>query len=125
MKKHMLWIDGIGGLAVGILVLSVNPWLSELYRLPQAFIVFMGITNLAYGSYSTSLVIRKSRSKSHISILALANSAWGLLCFLFVTYFFENITLFGITTLVLEGIYVAGLGYLEWKWMAHLITDKS
>ena len=124
LRKDILWFDGIGGIAAGIIVLSFNPWLSGFYGLPQTFIIFMGIVNLAYGSYSTPLAIRKRRSKRQISVLAAANTVWGLLCFSFLILFMKGITIFGITHLVVEGVYVGGLGCLEWQWMEDLMTDK-
>ena len=50
-KGRLLWVDGLGGLLVGAVVLLLSGWLSELEGLPEGFVVFMAGTNLVYGSY--------------------------------------------------------------------------
>lgn len=123
MKKSILWVDGIGAITVGTLVLIINDWLSKLYGLPQKFVIFMGIVNIAYGLYSTPLAIRKRRSKRSLKVLVIANSTWSLLCFLFAVRFMKVISVFGLLHLVGEGIYVGGLAYLEWRWKKYLVVE--
>ena len=121
LKKNILWIDGLGAIAAGLIVLILSAWLSKWYNLPHEFIIFMGAVNLAYGSYSTPLAMLKKRSKRLIIILASANAVWGCLCFIFLTHFMETISIFGIMHLMGEGLYVGGLAYLEWQWKDDLI----
>ncbi len=121
MKKNILWIDGLGAIAAGIIVLFLSAWLSKWYNLPHEFIIFMGVVNLVYGLYSTPLAMFKKRSKWLIIILASANAVWACLCFIFLTHFMDSISIFGMLHLTGEGLYVGGLAYLEWQWKDDLI----
>ena len=60
-QRKLLWVDGLGGASVGVLVLLLGGWLSELYRLPRDLVFLMGWANLAYGTYSTTLASRPRR----------------------------------------------------------------
>ena len=37
-RSRILWIDGIGGAVVGLVVLALHGWLASLYQLPIEFI---------------------------------------------------------------------------------------
>jgi len=121
LKTNLLWVDGIGGLAVGVLVLALASWLSSLHGLPKNLIVFLGVANLVYGSYSTSLAFRSRRPRKWVVFLVFANILWGVLCLSLFLKFNQTIAITGVLHLVGEGIYVGGLGYLEWRWKEFLI----
>lgn len=123
MKPRILWWDGLGGLVVGALVLIAAPWLSALYGMPLWFVVFTGIVNVAYGSYSTTLVLRKRRTAWQLRLLWRANAVWAVLCFIYIAWLIEDIRFLGVFHLVAEGLYVGALAILERKWIATLIRD--
>ena len=54
----ILWLDCIGGLVVGTVVLIFASLLSDWEGLPKTTVRFMGIANLAYGSYSFYVTTR-------------------------------------------------------------------
>ena len=45
------------------LVLLLGPWLIEVYRLPRGLLLFIGVTNLLYASYSFTLALRGKRPR--------------------------------------------------------------
>ena len=51
-----------------------------------------------------------------LKILAIANMAWLAVCVLIVATHWREISTFGIVHKIGEGVYVAGLGFVEWKW---------
>jgi hypothetical protein len=120
--RNLLWIDCIAGALAGVLVLLLSDWLSRLYSLPPRLLIFMGLVNLIYASYSFSLAIRRARPKALIILLAVANGTWTLVCLALATHFFETATFLGIGLLVFEAIFVGGLASLEWKWRDHLLS---
>lgn len=124
-KQGILWFDAVGGLSVGGLVLVFSPWLGELLGLPTAFVVFLAVANLAYGCFSASLVRMRVRPRQLLYALAGANCLWALLCCAYVFWFRETITVFGAAHLVLEAVYVGGLGVLEWRWNERLVSDEG
>ncbi len=119
-RPRLLWVDSLGGLGVGAGVLILSTWLSELQGLPWQVLVFMGVANLVYGSYSLSLVLRARRTTPQIALLAGANMAWLLVCIAIAWIYHDVMTIFGDLHVIGEGIYVAGLGAVEWRRRATL-----
>ncbi|WP_420426777.1 hypothetical protein [Algiphilus sp.] len=125
MKPRILIFDALGGLLVGVLVLIFAPWLVSFYGMPLAFVVFMGIVNVAYGCYSGTLVLSARRSRWRLGLLWRANMAWGVLCLVYIAALWEGLTSFGVLHLGLEAVYVAGLGWLERRWMPDLVREAA
>ena len=119
-KRRLLWVDGLGGLLAGTVVLLLSGWLSELEGLPEGFVVFMAGANLVYGAYATSLASQSERPPLRIEILACGNMLWCVLCLGFAFWFRDPISGFGLLHVLGEGAYVGGLGCLEWRWRAAL-----
>lgn len=113
--KNLLWVDCLGALVAGVLMLALSSWLAALYGLPWDFFIAIAVANLAYGAYSLTLALKKSRPLALIVLLAAANVAWGVFCFAATLHFSATATPFGLAHLVLEGLYVGGLGLLEWS----------
>jgi len=119
-KHNILWIDCLGGLVVGIVVLLLYKLISSWDGLPVVIVIAMGLANVVYGAYSLYVTTRNQRSVLLVNILAIANMAWLFFCVLIVCLHWEQITLFGIAHVIGEGIYVAGLGITEWIWRSEL-----
>ena len=122
LRRNLLWVDGGAGAAVGIAMLLVSGWLSELYRLPHDFVIFVGAVNLAYGCYSLNLARLSRRPAGLIWFLIAANAFWGVLCFRWVSIHYGSASIFGLGQLVAEGVFVIGLAILEWRWRHDLIS---
>ena len=104
-------------------MLLLSGWLGHWYHLSVQFMLFMGAVNLAYASYSFSLARRPTRAMVLIQVLAIANMTWGVACFAMAIYFWGTASLFGILHLVGEGIFVGGLGWLEWRVREELLSS--
>ena len=124
-RYRLLWIDSLGGLGVGLIVLLVHRWLAKLHQLPQGFLMLIDLVNIAYGLYSLSLVLRKNRPRSLIFLLIIANLVWAIICIRWAFIFRGSASVFGLIHLVGEGIYVGGLAYLEWRWRKLLLSASQ
>lgn len=113
--KNLLWVDCSAGAVVGIAVLALHRLLSVWYGLPEDVLLFTGIANIVYAIYSFSLAIRKKRGKRLVSLLAMANMAWAPVCVYLAFSYGATANLFGLGHLLLEAVFVGGLGYTEWK----------
>lgn len=120
LRRKLLWVDCLAGGLVGVVVLLLCDWLSELYRLPRDLVFLMGCANLAYATYSFSLAIRSKRSKALIVLLVVANMTWAVLCVRWAVVHSETASLFGQLQLVGEALFVGGLACLEWRWREYL-----
>ena len=119
---RILWLDCLGGLAVGVIVVAFCWPISNWEGLPLVVVLAMGMVNLAYGSFSLYVTTRKNRPLSLIKILAIANMFWLLVCCVIVVVHWNQISILGILHLIGEGIYVAALGKVEWKLKDSLAT---
>lgn len=124
-RDWILWIDCLGGLIVGLLVLLIHPFLSRIQGLPKLIVIFIGIANLLYGSYSLFVTTRQRRPIGLVKTLALANMGWLFVCLGILVLWFNVLTMIGIAMVVGEGIYVATLGIAEWKWRTDLTLQQS
>lgn len=120
--RKLLWIDCIGAALVGVVVLTLSGWLSQLHGLPRGLLLFTGAVNLLYGTYSFSLARRARRPLVLLRILVLANAAWACVCVGLVITFGADATVFGVAHLGGEALYVGGLAALEWRWRHVLLT---
>lgn len=123
VAKQLLWIDCLGGLLVGALVLSFHQWLSKVENLPVAVVLFMGIANLAYGAFSLYVTTRTPRPIGLVGLLATANRLWLLVCLAIAAVWFEQISAIGIGLVLAEGLYVATLGQAEWRLRRELAAE--
>lgn len=120
--RRLLWIDCTAAGLAGLAMLALSAWLSALYGLPQSFVIGLGVVNLLYGAFSFSLARRASRPLKLIVALAAANGAWAVVCIALAVAVGGSATLFGLAHLVGEGLFVGGLGALEWRWRDRLRT---
>ena len=121
-KNRILWIDGLGGLIVGVLVVFLHPFLADWYGLPAELVLLMGMTNCGYGCYSGFLAKRCECSLQAIVFLVFANFMWMGVCLFMWFIFRERMTVWGQIVVLGEGIYVGVLAGLEWSWRKFLIT---
>ena len=115
VRRNLLWVDCTAALVAGTLVLLLDDLLSRWYGLPQGLIFFLGVTNLAYGTYSLSLVVRKKRPMNLLRLLVVGNLLWAVVCVGLVLAFSPTASPVGLALLLGEGLFVGGLGVLEWR----------
>jgi hypothetical protein len=114
MIRKLLWIDWLGALIAGLLVVSLHQFLADLHNLPAGIILFIGCVNIAYGCFSLSITLRRNRSVAIVGALAIANIIWLPVCLVIAGAYLSQITILGGLHVIGEGIYVAGLGVFEW-----------
>jgi hypothetical protein len=125
LPKYLLWIDCTAGALVGVLVLSLSDWLSRLQGLPRGLLLLTGAANLLYACYSLSLAIRLNRPLALIALLVAANLAWAGVCVALGLYFARSATIWGLSALFGEALFVGGLALLEWRWRDALRVAES
>lgn len=124
-RDKILWLDCIGALVAGVLLIAISPLLSAWGSLPVIVLIGIGIGNLVYGSYSLFVTTRNPRPMILVKLLAGANVGWLFVCLVLLVYFWRQISIIGIVHLAGEGLYVAALGCLEWHWRNELGDSRS
>ena len=89
-NDKILWVDCLGGLIVGCVVLSIYKLLNDWESLPTSIVVSMGVANLAYGSYSLFVTTRNPRPLMMVKLLAVANMFWLIVCLAIATAFWRQ-----------------------------------
>jgi hypothetical protein len=125
---RLLWLDAGAAATAGALTLAVSSWLSALYRLPLALVVFIAVVNLLYGAYSFSLTQRRNRPAPWIQTLVAANLAWVGACLAMAWRYAGEASAFGLLHLIAEAVFVGGLALCEWRWrhrLAHTLPAAT
>lgn len=123
--RNLLWVDGLAGAVVGMVMLLAGDWLSAWFQLPRELLAFMGWMNLVYATYSLTLAVLKQRAKFLILLLIAANLAWSVICLRWVVIFAGTASPLGMAYLLGEGLFVAGLAGLEWRWREQLLSTDA
>lgn len=108
---------------MGVVVIAFAGPLSEFEGLPRGLLLFTGVVNLVYGSYSFSLATRRHRPAGLITALVVANFAWVPVCFSLAIVYAGSATPFGLLHLGGEGVFVGLLALLEWRNRDLLVRD--
>jgi hypothetical protein len=112
---RILWVDGLAGLAAGVLVLGLRHWLTALYGLPQRLVAVIGVANLVYGTCGLTLALWRRRRRAFVVTMAIANGSWAVGCVWLAIRFAHGATALGIATLLFEAAFVAALAVAEWR----------
>ncbi len=119
--RALLWVDGLAGASVGVLVLVLHSWLAVLYGLSASLVLGLGAANLAYGCYSSTLAVRLHRgrppSRRAVVTLVAANAAWAVVCVVLAIALRERATLIGTAVLAFEAVFVGALALLERRYL--------
>jgi hypothetical protein len=75
--KNLPWVDCSTAALAGVAVLLLGEWLSGLHALPRGLLLFTGVANLLYASYSFTLsftlATRSRRRRGLVTLLVAAN----------------------------------------------------
>lgn len=113
--RRILWVDCIGAILAGLIMLLLSGWLSVLYGLPVMFVVGHAFVHLVYGTYSFSLAVRKRRPIVLLLVLIFANAAWAGFCIVFLATLIGSVSIYAVLHFIFEGIYVGNLAAIEWR----------
>lgn len=120
----ILAVDASGGVLVGAVVLLWLDVFHAISAIPKPVLGFMGAANLTYGLYSSTLTAlalqRRKVSRHWVSLLCAANLSWSVVCALLLVRLSGTIAPLGAAHLALEGLYVAALAIIEYRFVRPL-----
>ncbi|TGL28295.1 hypothetical protein EHQ52_18680 [Leptospira koniambonensis] len=126
--RFILTLDSSGALVVGAFIFLFSSFISTLNGWEESFTHMEGSANLIYGSYSGVLLLlflKGNLTRVFVFILIIANSLWGLQCFAQAWRLQEEATYIGTSFLLLEGIYLLALAYLEARFVLPQCVSRS
>jgi len=119
--RTLLWIDGGAAGLGGITMLVLQAWLARLYDFPVNLVVFLGIANLTYATYSGTLAILATLGKwprrPAINLLVLANLLWVIVCATVLVTVWPWASIFGRIHVAFESLFVGVLAFAEYRWV--------
>lgn len=119
--RALLWFDGGAAFAGGTTVLALREWFAELHRFPVGLVLFIGIANLLYASYSGSLAalasLQKTPSRRAIEVLVVGNLLWMAFCAAVLVATWSSASGFGSAHVGLEGLFVGLLAAAEYRFV--------
>ena len=99
-----------------MLVLFLLDALAGLFALPRELVRVMGIANLAYAAVSFTLAMSARRGRvPFLRVVAAANATASAKQTTPHARFAAEASGFGLAQLIGEGLFVGGLGALEWR----------
>ena len=119
-RRIILRIDGSAGLSAGVVVWLLSDVLVGLYQIPTWLLAITISANFVYGIGASLLASWHQRPIGAVSALSVANLLWAVMCVITAVAIAPTASLFGVGHFVVEGICVATLGILEWRWRADL-----
>ena len=123
VARRILWVDALGALGAGTLVLLLSHWLAAWYRMPPAVVTGLALANLGYGSFSFALArTPRWRRPAAVWLLILANWGWLAVSLLLLARHGAAASALGVAHLLVEGLYVAALGTVEWRVRRQLVA---
>jgi hypothetical protein len=125
MPDRLLWLDSRAGLAVGVGMLLLSTWLSELYAMPRALVVAIGVVHLLYGTASGILRRQATRRLAWVVALVVANATWALLCLGMMLALRDTASPLGLASRGAEALFVGGLAVVEWLLLAPALGNPS
>ena len=114
--SRLLAFDSGAGIVAGLITLGLSPWISEWFGWTLGFTHYMGAVNVGYGCYSGILwrLLRSGKlTAGPVTFLVVANSAWAGHCFAQSYWLFDSASWLGLGQLILEGLFVGVLAYIE------------
>jgi protein-S-isoprenylcysteine O-methyltransferase Ste14 len=120
---RILWVDALGALGAGTLVLLLDHQLAAWYRMPLTVVTGLALANVGYGSMSFALaLVPRWRRPAAVWLLIVANWGWLAVCLLLLGRHGGAASGLGVAHLLVEGVYVAALGTVEWRVRQALIV---
>ncbi|MEM9185356.1 MAG: hypothetical protein AAGB00_02535 [Planctomycetota bacterium] len=113
--RDLLWLDGLAGLAAGVVVLPLSGVIAAWHEMPLGWWLLNGVMNLVYASYSLSIARLRRRPAGLVAVIAAGNLLWAGVCVGAATWFRATATPIGLAHLLLEAAFVGSLGAVEWR----------
>lgn len=114
--KTIFLIDGLGALLTATLLMAVVSTFNEYFGMPQAVLPILATVAFVFSIYSISCYLFfYNRSKKLLLPIIIANLSYCVFTLALVIYFYDRLTILGVTYFLGEILLVCGLVCIEWK----------
>jgi len=114
--KSVFLADGIGAVLTAFLLITVLKTFNEYFGMPRETLTILSMLALILAIYSFScFVFSDNNSQKLLKPIIVANLTYCILTLGLVIYFFNKLTILGLTYFVGEILIIGGLIYIELK----------
>jgi hypothetical protein len=115
-SKKLFLVDSLGALLSAILLGLVLAQFEKTFGMPQNVLYILAVLPCIFAVFSFVCFFSKTTNwRPLMKIIATANLLYCCLTAGLMVYFYQNLTVLGMTYFILEIIIVMSLAYLEWK----------
>jgi len=117
--KRIFLIDGIGALLTVFFLVAILSTFNEYFGMPQKILTILSVIGLFFCIYSIScFFFIKNNWRLFLKVIIIANTLYCCLTIALVIYFYQQLTILGISYFILEIFVVLGLVAIEIKTLA-------
>ena len=114
--KKLFLIDGIGGVLTAFFLGVVLPAFEDSFGMPITILYYLSSIACVYAIYSISCYILLANNwRPYLKAIAFANLLYCCVTIVLVYYFYEKLTIWGLTYFVLELMVISSLIIIERK----------
>jgi hypothetical protein len=114
--KQLFLIDGIGGVLTAFLLGVLLPRFEDSFGMPTTILYYLASIACVYAIYSISCSILLANNwRPYLKAIAFANLLYCCITIVLVYYFYEKLTIWGLTYFVLELMVIISLIIIERK----------
>ncbi|MBK6621861.1 MAG: hypothetical protein IPG32_13700 [Saprospirales bacterium] len=123
--KILFLVDSIGALLTALLLSTVLRTFDEYFGMPQTILAYLSIIPVIFCLYSISCFFLLTDTwKPFLRAISIANLIYCCLTMGLVIYYFQSLTILGVTYFVVEVAIVCALVFIELKTANNSITGE-
>jgi hypothetical protein len=127
--KTLFLVDSIGALVTAFFLFAILRTFNEYFGIPQITLTYLSIIAAIFCLYSiTCFFLLNDNWQSFLKTISIANLLYCFLTMGLVIYYYQSLTILGVTYFLAEIIVVCGLVFVELKTVskwAKRINDNS
>jgi hypothetical protein len=116
------WIDGCAGLTVGASMLLLQDFLQGFYGLSPQMFQLIAFANVGYAPFGLVLGALRRRPRGLLYWLIFANFMWSVVCAVLAARVWATASIFGLTHIIAEGVFVSALALLELRYRREILA---
>lgn len=114
--KTLFLVDGLGAFVTALFLFGILRTFHELFGMPEVVVTYLSVIAAIFSLYSVScFLLLKTNWRPFLRIISTANLLYCCLTGALVIYYFQKLTVLGISYFLAEIILICGLVKIELK----------
>lgn len=114
--KTLFLIDGLGAFVTAFFLFAILRTFNKYFGMPQTILMYLSIIAIIFCFYSiTCFFLLKDNWQPFLRTISIANLLYCFLTMVLLIYYYQSITILGVTYFLAEIMVVCGLVFVELK----------